>query len=117
MKTYSLKLTAAVVFDGNVVRAGKTIQADVVLAKNLLARGKAELSSGERIDATQEYGDIGQGTRDTGDGDGEGEGQTVDFSKLNKAELVAVAGELGIEGADKLNKAQLVEAIEAASQE
>lgn len=96
MKTYELKLTRAMVIQGGVVRAGTKVSLDEPTAKDFLRRGKAELISAP---ANDDRDDCDQG---------------VDLSRLNKTQLVDLAGQLGIEGAGDLTKAQLVAAIEAA---
>ncbi|AWM87369.1 Rho termination factor N-terminal domain-containing protein [Microvirga sp. 17 mud 1-3] len=93
MKTYELKLTRAMVIEGGVVRAGTRVMLDEAVAKDFLRRGKAEL-----VSAPADDGDGGQ----------------VDLGKLNKAQLLEVAEQLGIQDAADMTKAQLVEAIEAA---
>lgn len=48
MKTYTLKMTSAVVISGNIVRAGSTVEVDEATAKDFLRRGKAELPGDAR---------------------------------------------------------------------
>lgn len=97
MKTYTLKLTSAMVIAGGVVRAGTTVELDQATAKDFLRRGKAELISAP-AEAEQPAQDDAE----------------VDLSKLNKAQLVEVAEQLNIEGAAGMTKAELLEAIENA---
>ena len=40
----------------------------------------------------------------------------VEITKMNKDQLIAIAEQMEIEGADKMTKAQLIEAIEAAGE-
>lgn len=100
MKTYELKLTSALVIAGQVVRAGTKVEVDEATAKDFLRRGKAELL-GAPVAADEDPADSDQ----------------VDLAKMSKAELVEIATAMNIEGADKLNKAELVEAIQAADKE
>lgn len=54
-ESYLLKLTQAIVIDGQIVTAGRTVEVTEAEAKNLLARGKAELAtdSGAADDAAE----------------------------------------------------------------
>lgn len=92
-KSIVLKLTSAIVIDGEVIKAGSLVEVSESEAKNLLHRGKAVIHY-EQPDHEQ-----------------------VDITKLNKDQLVDLADQLEIEGADKLTKAQLIEAITAAQAE
>lgn len=89
--SYVLKLTSAIVIDGEVMKSGALVEVTEAEAKNLLSRGKAELHSEQPADESH-----------------------FDLSKMNKGQLLEIADNLEIEGADKMNKAQLIEAIEAA---
>jgi len=97
-KQIEIKLTSAVVIDGVIASPGKRVTVEEAIAKNLMQRGKAELSTV------------------TGD-DEDAEGGDKPFGKMNMAELKDLAKELGIEGADGLNKAKLIAAIEEANDE
>lgn len=92
-----LVLTSAIAIDGRVVRANTLVEVTQAEAKNLLQRGKARL-------ATEDDG----APSDNDDAD-----EAVDLTKLGKAELLLRATALQIEDADKMNKAELVAAIEA----
>lgn len=93
MKTVTLKLASAIAIDGDVVKRGSLVEVDEALAINLLNRGKAELATDE------------DGVDD----------DDADLSKLNKAQLVELAAELGvITVGDGNTKAEIVAAIEAA---
>lgn len=93
-KTYEIKLTAAVVIGGEIARAKSSVIVDEATAKDLLRRGKGTLVAGHD---------------DQADADSD-----VDLASLNKAQLVDVAEQLGIEGAANMTKAGIIEAIEAA---
>ncbi|WP_298938131.1 Rho termination factor N-terminal domain-containing protein [uncultured Ruegeria sp.] len=90
-KQIKIKITSAVSIGGKIITPGKTLDLDEPLAKNLLQRGKAELST-VNVDDKQ-------------------------LGKMTVAELKAEAKELGIEGADDMNKAKLIAAIEEAGDE
>lgn len=85
-----LKLTSAIAVDGEVMKKGSLVEVTEAEAKNLLHRGKAELH-----DVQPEYDE-------------------VDITKLNKDQLADLAEQHEIEGANKMTKAQLIEAIHAA---
>ncbi|BAO20606.1 hypothetical protein [Pseudomonas phage PPpW-3] len=97
-KTIFLKLTSAVAIDGAICRKGSIVEVSEAEAKNFLHRGKAVLATAE-------------------DGAPEGDDDQLDVSKLNKAQLLPLAEELGIEGADKMKVDDLRAAIESANSE
>lgn len=47
-ESYLLKLTQAIVMDGAIVRPGRLVEVTEAEAKNLLARGKAELATEDK---------------------------------------------------------------------
>lgn len=96
MKSYVLKLTSAVAIDGQISRAGSLVEVSEPEAKNLLHRGKAVLATAE--DGVEQHEDEDQGE---------------DLSKLNKADLLALAKERGVEVSDGMTKPQIIDAIEA----
>lgn len=96
-KTYEIKLSAAVVFAGAIARANSTIIVDEATAKDLLRRGKGTVVGGHDDQA------------DTGNDN------DMDLSRLNKAQLVEVAQQLGVPIADSMTKAEIVAEIEAAA--
>lgn len=89
-KSIVLRLTSAIVVDGDVMKKDSLVEVSEAEAKNLLHRGKAVIH-----DEQPDY-------------------EPVDLTKLNKDQLVDVADQYEIDGADKLTKAQLIEAITAA---
>ena len=91
MKSVLLKLTSAIVISGVIAKAGEVVEVTEQEAKNLLARGKGELHGEQLADEVD-----------------------LDLSKKTKDQLLEIADNLEIEGAAKMNKAQLIEAIEAA---
>lgn len=96
MKNYVLKLTSAIVVDGEIIRAGNLVELSEAEAKNLLGRGKAVLA-----------------TAADGFENEDGESSGVDLSKLKKAQLQEIAKGHEIEFDDKTTVAQLIAAIEA----
>ena len=98
MKNYFLKLTSAIVVDGEIIRAGSLVELSEPEAKNLLGRGKARLATaadGAPVDDEDE------------------ETSGVDLSKLNKTQLQEIAKGHEIEFDNKTTVAQLIAAIEA----
>lgn len=89
-KSIVLKLTSAIVVDGEVMKADSLVEVSESEAKNLLHRGKAVIHDEQR-----DY-------------------EPIDLSKLNKDQLIDLADQYEIDGADKLTKAQLIEVITAA---
>jgi hypothetical protein len=97
-KTYVLKLTSALVIEGVICRAGELVEVSEVEAKNFLGRGKAELATA----------DDGVDQEDDG-------GESDELAKLTKDKLLAVASERGISIGSGASKAQIIEAILAAT--
>lgn len=91
MKSVLLKLTSAIAISGAIAKAGEVVEVTELEAKNLLSRGKGVLHDEQHAD----------------EGD-------FDLSKKTKDQLLEIADQLEIDGAAKMNKAQLIEAIEAA---
>lgn len=91
--TYVLKLTSAIAISGEVMKAGSLVEVSEHEAKNLLSRGKAVMHDEQPV-------------RD----------EDLDITKMNKDQLIAIVEQAEIEGADKMTKAQLIEAIEAAGE-
>jgi hypothetical protein len=89
-KSIVLRLTSAIVVDVDVMKKGSLVEVSEAEAKNLLHRGKAVIH-----DEQPDY-------------------EQVDLSKLNKDQLIDLADQYEIDGADKMTKAQLIEAITAA---
>ena len=101
MKSYFLKLTGALVIDGNIATRGSIVEVSELEAKNFLARGKAVLATA--ADGVEQPED-----------EEEAEEQSVDLSRLNKAKLLEHAHGLSLDVTDAMTKAQLIEAIEEA---
>ena len=97
-KNIALKITSAVAIGGKIITPGKTIEVDEAVAKNLMQRGKAELST---VKADDDGADGGE----------------KPLGKMTLDELKAEAKDLGIEGAGSMNKAKLIAAIEEADEE
>ena len=89
-KSIVLLLTSAIVIDGDVMKKGSLVEVSEAEAKNLLHRGKATLHDEQPVD------------------------ESVDLSTMNKDQLVDLADYYEIDGASKLTKALLIEAITAA---
>lgn len=101
-KNYYLKLTSALVISGAICRAGSLVEVSEAEAKNFLHRGKAVLATeADGITVAQD------------DPNDQGE---ADLAKMNKAQLLEFAQDNGIEVSDGMTKAQLLEAIENASE-
>lgn len=92
-KSIVLLLTSAIVIDGDVMKKGSLVEVSEAEAKNLLHRGKAVIH------------------------DEQPDHEPVDLSQLNKDQLADMADQLEIDGAGKMTKAQLIEAITAAQAE
>lgn len=93
MKSVLIKLTSAIAISGAIAKAGEVVEVTELEAKNLLARGKGKLNDEQPAD----------------DDD-------LDIEKMTKDQLIDMADQLEIEGAAKMTKAQLIEAITAAGE-
>lgn len=91
MKSVLIKLTSAIAIAGVIAKAGEVVEVTELEAKNLLARGKGKLNDEQPLHEDD-----------------------LDIEKMTKDQLVALADQLEIEGAAKMTKAQLIEAITAA---
>lgn len=90
-ESYLLELTAAIVFEGELLKAGELIEVTEKEAKNLLGRGKARLAAGGAME----------------------ESSGNDLAALPLAKLRQVAKEMGIDGAARMKKDDILAAIEA----
>lgn len=97
VSTVLIALTSAVAIDGEICVAGSQVEVDQDLAKDLLNRGRGTL-----VEVSDEYGS-------------NTEAEEIDLTKLNKAQLVELAVEYGIESPDSFTKAQLIEQITEAN--
>lgn len=98
MKTYFLKLTSAIVIDGQISRGGEIIEVSEIEAKNLLHRGKAVLATAaDGVEPAKVHQ--------------EDDGQEI--AQWPKQKLLDYAKKHGIEVADGMTRAKLVEIIEA----
>lgn len=93
MKSVLIKLTSAIAIAGAIAKAGEVVEVTELEAKNLLARGKGKLNAEQPADADD-----------------------LDIEKMTKDQLIDLADQLEIEGAAKMTKAQLIEAITAAGE-
>ncbi|WP_320179655.1 Rho termination factor N-terminal domain-containing protein [Roseovarius pacificus] len=93
-KKIEIKITSAVVLDGEIVKPKSKVRVDAKIARNLVARGKAE-----ELDS------------------GAGEDGEKPLDEHTVPELKEIAKEYGVEGADKMKRADLIAAIEAAEAE
>ena len=100
MKKYELRLTSAMGIEGKLYRAGTVVVLDEKTAKDFLRRGRAELLACEEIE------------QDPG-----ASPDLPDFQKLNKKQLLDLAGELGIEADEAMTKAEIIKAIDGGSEE
>ena len=92
MSKILIKLTAAVVIEGVIRRAGEEIEVDEQLAKELLYRGRGTL---EETDSNE-----------------------VDLSKLTMPQLIEFAkSEYDVDLDKSLNKKQMIEAIQSVAEE
>ena len=93
MKSVLIKLTSAIAIAGAIAKAGEVVEVTELEAKNLLARGKGKLNDEQPADSDD-----------------------LDIEKMTKDQLVDLADKMEIEGAAKMTKAQLIEAITAAGE-
>ena len=93
MKSVLIKLTSAIAIAGAIAKAGEVVEVTELEAKNLLARGKGKLNEEQPA-----------------------HDDDLDIEKMTKDQLVDLAEQLEIEGAAKMTKAQLIEAITAAGE-
>lgn len=93
MKSVLIKLTSAIAIAGAIAKAGEVVEVTELEAKNLLARGKGKLNDEQPADSDD-----------------------LDIEKMTKDQLVDLADQMEIEGAAKMTKAQLIEAITAAGE-
>ncbi|BCX74788.1 MULTISPECIES: hypothetical protein [Acinetobacter] len=92
MSKVLIKLTAAVVIEGVIRRAGEEVEINEQLAKELLYRGRGTL---EETDSNE-----------------------VDLSKLTMPQLIEFAkSEYDVDLDKSLNKKQMIEAIQSAAEE
>lgn len=99
-KSIFLVLTSAIAIDGGICRKDSLVEVSEMEAKNLLARGKARLATA----------DDGAPVDDSSD-------ELPDLSRFNKAQLLQFAAANEIEADEGMTKAQILEAIEAATKE
>lgn len=102
--TYFLKLTSAIVLEGNICRAGEVVEVGELEAKNFLHRNKATVATVDELKAA------GIELPEEPEDD-----QSDDLSKLTKDQLLALAKERGVDIGSGATKAQIIEAIEAAA--
>lgn len=93
MKSVLIKLTSSIAIAGAIAKAGEVVEVTELEAKNLLARGKGKLNDEQPADSDD-----------------------LDIEKMTKDQLVDLADQMEIEGAAKMTKAQLIEAITAAGE-
>ncbi|MCX5466253.1 hypothetical protein [Acinetobacter nematophilus] len=95
MNKVLIKLTAAVVIEGVIRRAGEEIEINEQLAKELLYRGRGTL-----VESNNDHED------------------EIDLSKMTKAQLIEFAkSEYDVELENSLTKEQIIEAIQSAAEE
>lgn len=92
-KTFVLKLTSAIAMDGEIIKAGDLVEVTEKEAKNLLHRGKGVLA-----------------------GEKELEQSAANLADLTVEALRKIADDAGVEGYRDLKKAELIAAIEAATE-
>ena len=93
MKSVLIKLTSAIAIAGAIAKAGEVVEVTELEAKNLLARGKGVLNDEQPA-----------------------QDDDLAIEKMTKDQLVDIADQMEIEGAAKMTKAQLIEAITAAGE-
>lgn len=93
MKSVLIKLTSAIAISGGIAKAGEVVEVTELEAKNLLARGKGVLNDEQPANEDD-----------------------LAIEKMTKDQLVDIAEQMEIEGAAKMTKAQLIEAITAAGE-
>lgn len=115
-----VKLTSAIVVDGQIVRAGELVEVSHAEAVNLLHRGKCTISDESDISLTEEEQReeaerVQREQAEALEQQKHGQGQPErDLDKLRKAELVELAESEGIEGAADMTVAELREALQKA---
>jgi hypothetical protein len=92
-ETFVLKLTSAIVMDGEIITKDNLVEVTEREAKNLLARGKAVLAD-----------------------DKESKAATADLNDMTVDALRKIADDAGVEGYRDMKKAELIQAIEAATE-
>lgn len=92
-ETFVLKLTSAIVMDGEIVTKDNLVEVTEKEAKNLLARGKAVLADEKEAKAA-----------------------TADLNDMTVDALRKIADDAGVEGYRDMKKAELIQAIEAATE-
>lgn len=102
-KSIFLVLTSAIAIDGAIARAGSLVEVSELEAKNLLHRGKARLATAEDGAPADESADS--------------ESDKPDLSRMNKAQLLEFCAANQIEVNDSMTKAQILAAVEEATQE
>lgn len=93
MKSVLIKLTSAIAIAGAIAKAGEVVEVTELEAKNLLTRGKGVLNDEQPV-----------------------QDDDLAIEKMTKDQLVDIADQMEIEGAAKMTKAQLIEAITAAGE-
>lgn len=100
-KTIFLVLTSAIAIDGGICRKDSLVEVSELEAKNLLSRGKARLAT------ASDGAPVGDDSEST----------LPDLSKMKKPQLVELAKQLGIEGAEDMKVEDLRAEIEAVNGE
>lgn len=90
-ETFVLKLTSAIVMDGEIITKDNLVEVTEREAKNLLARGKAVLADEKEAKAA-----------------------AADLNDMTVDALRKIADDAGVEGYRDMKKAELIQAIEAA---
>lgn len=92
-ETFVLKLTSAIVMDGEIITKDNLVEVTEREAKNLLARGKAVLADEKEAKAA-----------------------AADLNDMTVDALRKIADDAGVEGYRDMKKAELIQAIEAATE-
>jgi crotonobetainyl-CoA:carnitine CoA-transferase CaiB-like acyl-CoA transferase len=103
-KKFFLKIVSSVAMNGEIICAGSIVEVDELVAKNLIARGKAELATEDDAPTPEPV---------------EAEAEIKDeidalLAEMTKAELTEFAKQFGVEVKSKDTNAQIIEAIKAA---
>lgn len=115
-KSILLKLTSAIVMDGEIITSGELIEVTEKEAKNLLHRGKAELATNEDVKDVEQSENESSENLETNQDETTDEDVKDDLTEKTVKELKELAEEAGVEGFSRMNKGQLISALTAGAE-